>query len=264
MNFSISLKTIIIAISIFLLIIIGGYTYHRITVNNLEKQLVQAQIDGSKWEYSYKLSDSLWKSFGGVAKFDSVYKTLGDIKNEIVKNNEKPILITQLKPQVIINNIPADTTKPDINDTTYRIAETVHPQGYYDLSARYQIYKPFNFEFSKIYVPDKLTLVTTKTPDNKIAVYAKNWNPFVKIDSVYTYIDPIMITQYKEIEKKTWKWITSVNTNFKSLTYSWFDYWNINTGIYAPFNFGINTGFIYNKPNDKVIFTIGAGYIYNF
>lgn len=264
MNFSINLKTIIIVISIFLLIIIGGYTYHRITVNNLEKQLIQAQIDGSKWEYSYKITDSLWKSFGGIAKFDSVYKTLGDIKDEIKKNNEKPILITQLKPQVIINNIPADTTKPDANDSTYRTAEAKHPQGYYDLAARYQIYKPFNFEFSKIYVPDKLSLVTAKTSDNKIVIYVKNWNPFVKVDSVYTYIDPIMITQYKEVEKKTWKWVTSLNSNFKTGTYKWFDIWDLNSAIISPWNFGINLGGTYNKPLDKTYFKFGLIYQYNF
>lgn len=264
MNFSISLKSIIITISVFLLLIIGGYIYHRITINSLEQQLIQAQIDGSKWEYSYKINDSLWKSFGGITKFDSVYKTLGDIKDEIKKNNEKPIMITQLKPQVIINNIPADTTKPDPTDTTYRTATALHPRGYYDLEARYQIVNPYDFKFSKIYVQDKLSLVTTKTPENKIAVYVKNWNPFVKIDSVSTYIDPIMITEFKEVEKKTWKWISSVNTNFGSSTYKFMDVWDINSGVYTPWNFGINLGGTYTKPTDKVYFKFGVGYIYNF
>ena len=261
---NITLKTYLITLGVVVLAFIGFYIYHTITVNNLEEEKIQAQIEASKYEFAYKISDSLWKSYGGTLKFDSLLNTLTDVKEEIKKNNERPILITTVQPTVKIYNIPADTTKPDPLDSTYRTAEAKHPKGYYDLNARYQVISPWKFEFSKIYVPDKLSLTTVKTPENRVAVYVKNWNPFVSVDSVATYIDPIMITNYKEVEKKTWKWISSFNSNFKSLNMNWFDVIDLKSAVYAPFNVGIQFGATYNRNIDKVYTTFGLGYLYNF
>jgi tetrahydromethanopterin S-methyltransferase subunit B len=252
-------KYIYITIAVIFIVLVEYGLYY---INDLKNQRDQWKEEANKVGIAYKISDSLWKytAYINQQKMDSIIKSNKDITEQIKKGQEKPLIVTVTKERVYIEKVPADTTKPDPTDSTYRIATVNHKDGWYELEAKYQVVKPWNFEFSKVLVNNKRTTVVTKLPNGRIAVYTKSINPFIIDDSTETIVDPVMI----QLPPKppTWKWITSLNTNFNSNNYKMFDVWEVTTGIYAPFNLGINTGVTYLKGN--TYFKFGLGYIYNF
>lgn len=255
----ITLKTYLISIGIFIAVLLGGYTYHQITTHNLEKEIVQAQLDANKVGYAHQIDSLRWKLLAYIDqnKFDSLLK----VNKDLVEKGSIPLIITKY---VTNTQIIHDTiySIPDPLDSSIRIARKENQ--WYLISSRFQTKKPYNLYLDTVSLNDSVFMLTSKTPENRISVMIKNTNPFVHIKSPETLIDPIMITSFKEIEKKSWKWVSSVNTNFTASTYKFMDIWDVNSGIVSPWNVGVNFGGTYTKPTDKVYFKFGLIYQYDF
>lgn len=253
-------KYIYITIAVIFIGFIGYFWY---TTNSLKSERDQWKEEANKIGIALKISDSLFKYTASINKgqMDSIIKSNKDIAEQIKKGQEKPLIITVTKEKVYIEKVPADTTNPDPNDSTYRLAFAKHKDGWYELEAKYQIVKPFNFEWSKISMKNTLTTVTTQLPNGRIVVYTKSINPFITTDSTFTYIDPVMI----QLPPKgpTWKWGMSALVN------PWNRETDMQFGIYAPFNFGVVTSYsIYKNsvfvPPPKESFKIGLSFIKDF
>ncbi|MDD5362278.1 MAG: hypothetical protein PHN88_09110 [Ignavibacteria bacterium] len=253
-----------IYIYIAIAVIIAGFVaYHFYIVNDLKNQVDEWKLEANKQGIALRISDSLWKytAYINEKKMDSIISSNKDICALIKKGQEKPLIVTNTIERIYLEKIPADTTMQDPKDTTYRIATAKDKQGWYEFEAKYQIVKPWNFEFSKMLMHDKLTQVTTQLPNGRIAVYTKNVNPYVHLDSVETLIDPVMI-KTPEIGPK-WQWQMSGLVNPVNRET------DLQFGIFAPMKLGAVVSYSVYKnnifvPPPKEGFKIGLSFIKNF
>lgn len=233
---------------------------------SLQNELTQQILDNNKIGYELKLSENALMSVGYIYKdrMDSLIAAGDKRVDSVIKaNKENPIIITKWKTTTIIDTVKVPTY-PD-KDSTYRIAEIKDNNNWYSFKSRYQIVSPFNFTLERLSMIDYYQIITTKRPDNRIAVYITNKNPFVHIDSSETLIDPVLITQTSFIEKpETWKWNIILMTNVKNKNNNWFDNIDLNGAVYSPFGIGITTGMYYMRNIDKIDLKVGIGYLRDF
>jgi hypothetical protein len=253
--------TILQYVIIGLLVVVSIYQFYQ--NRQLNAQLGNAIIEMNKIGESIKISENLWRTTAAIneEKLNNLVNSSDAIKKLIAERNERILSGTGFKTNTLIENVSIPTTTTDSN-SQYRTASYKEPNGYWEFLAKYQIQKPFNFSLEKLSLNDSYKIIQTKQPSGRISVYVENTNPFVHIDSAFTFIDPILITQTKEsiVYKSAWQYQFSalVNPNSKNT--------DIHAGIYAPFGLGIIAGYSIYKdkefiPNIGDNFKIGISFL---
>jgi len=261
-------------LGVFIIVLLGISIFLFIKWENSKADLTQAILDNNKIGYELKLSENAMLSVGAINqhKMDSLIAAGNKKVDSVIKaNNEHPLIVTKWKTNTSIEyvNVP---TSFDENDSTFRFAEITEPNGWYHFKSRYQLKIPFAFMLQNLSLVDYWQTTTTKRPDNRVAVYITNKNPYVHIDSSMTLIDPVMVLQYKTdtLYKNSWQWGLGITTALLSPN----KFTDIDFGIYAPFGLGIKTSYsIYNytstgervfMPSFKDNWKIGIGFLRNF
>ena len=236
------IKNIVIVIITLALLIFSVFTLHQ--AKSYKAQNDNLKLELNKFGELVIINDSLQAYTGKISlKFDSVIKVNTDLNNSIKNNNESPQVITVFKTNTVIKEVPVYTfIDPASADSSSRIADI--KDKWFEFNASYRIREPFDFKINSLLIPDNFDILQVKTETGRIKVYVKNHNPYVKVSSLETYIEPSMIVENNIIEKDYWEWSLNSAYNFYSKDV------NISGGVYAPFGVGLYTNYNIIKNNN--------------
>lgn len=241
MDKKLPLANIILILITLGILVFSIFTLHKAKSYKLQNDNLKLELN--KVGELFVINDSLQAYTGKISsKFDSVIKANIDLQNSIKNNHENPQVITVFKTNTIIKEVPIYTyIDPLSKDSSNRIANI--KEKWFEFNASYRILEPFDFKINNLLIPDNFEILQSKTENGRIKVYVKNHNPYVKVSSLETYIDPSVIVENNIIEKDYWEWSLNSAYNFYNKDI------NISGGIYAPFGVGIYTNYNIIKNN---------------
>lgn len=238
-------------------IIIGIIIFAWVKINNYKNENDSLRLELNSTGKLEKINDSLQAYTSFISeKFDSVLNSNNDLNEEIKRNKENPEIVTIFKTNTVIKEVPVETIiNPESKDSSERIASVKN--NWYDFMAKYRIKPPYSFYIDHILIYDDYEIVQVETENGRKKIYVKNHNPFVSINSLESFVDPMVITKNNFVEKNYWEWNLNTTYNFFNNNI------NISAGIYSPIGIGLSTSyeiFQNNKisnPSENIFYGIG-------